>query len=340
MITLHYESRFGLARGAVYWNGLPQLYAEGLEMDPSVGVLGTRSVARLKKRAGSMLFLAMADGDDGVLEGPESDLAKLTEGAAVEIEIIAESRSDGQKLARGRFVAGAEGEPRRLSPVSSLKERLLARARTLIGDLPVRVACDRDALAEARRQALDPSDSLSSGGFLSVESTNALIACDVDSHGTELSLASTSRSLAKACNEAAISDLPRRLRLSGYAGLVVVDLIGKRHDFDRLKGLLLAGFAAEAPRITVAPIGKFGTLEFIRPWGACPFDDDYKIVGKALYWLFKAVELSEQDHSRIIVIRGREGDIDFLRRRISGSLDPLAPMLRFEVAAKSEVVAL
>lgn len=328
MITLYYESRFQLARGAVYKDGLPHLYAEGLEHDPSCGVLGTRSVARLKKRAGGMLFLTLAGGDDAVLEGPQATLDKLTEGAAVEVEIVAERRGP-EKLARALFVAPSEGAPRRVSPVLSLKERLLDRARRAFGDAEVTMAADRDAVTEARAQALDPSGPLQNGGFLSVEPTRALIACDVDSAEGETSLASTPKSVARTCNELAVGDLPRRLRLSGHAGLVVLDLIGRRHDFDRIKALLLEGFGGEAGTI-VAPIGKFGTLEFVRPWGARPLRDASQKTGDALYWMFKAVALSEQDHSRIIVMRLHDRDIKVLKSLIAGSLDPLAPMLRLE----------
>lgn len=338
MIILHYESRFGLARGAVYIKSQPHLYAEGVEHDEALTVLGTRSVARLKARAGGLIFIALADGVDAVLEGPQEDLAKLAEGAAVEVEIIAERRAG--KLARARFLSSTAAEPGRASPVRSLKARLLEQAHDLIGDMPVETGCDRDAILEARSQALDPGGALSKGGFLSIEPTRALIACDIDSHQGETSLASTPKSVAKTCNEAAVSDLPRRLRLSGHAGLVVVDLIGKRHDFDRLKTLLLTGFASEASRIIVAPIGKFGTLEFIRPWGACPFVQDSQSDGNALNMLFKAVELTEHDHSRGVLIRGSARDIEQIRRRLAGSLDPLAPMLRLDVSAGPSEVRL
>ena len=339
MTLLHYESRFGLARGAVYKDGLPHLYAEGLEQDPSPGVLGTRSVARIKKRAGGVIFLAMAGGEDAVLDGAPAVLDPLTEGAAVEIEIVAERRGD-EKLARARFLGLSDGAPRRLSPVMTLKDRLLARAQGLLGDVPVEVPADRDAIAEARSQALAPSGALPNGGFLSVEPTRALIACDVDAAGSEASLASTPKSLARACNEAAVRDLPRRLRLSGLAGLVVVDLIGKRHDFERLKALLLEGFGVERG-VIVAPVGKFGTLEFVRPWGARPLSATCKPGGEFLYWLFRAIELSEQDRSRVIVMRLRAEDIDVLKPLVAASFDPLAPMLRFEVAShKPEVFAL
>jgi hypothetical protein len=339
MITLHYESRFGLARGAVYEDGQPHLYAEGLEHDPSAGLIGTRLVARVKKRAGGMLFLVLPDGEDAVLEGPQQALDKLTEGAVVEVGIVAERRGEG-KLARAKFIGLSDGPPRRLSPPSSLKSRLLDRARALLGAEPVEVRPERDAIVEARSQALDPSGALPNGGFLSIEPTRALIACDVDSAQGEMSLSATPKSLARACNEAAVRDLPRRLRLSGYAGLIVVDLIGKRHDFERLKELLFDGFGA-GEEVIVAPIGKFGTLEFVRPWGGCPLAVNCKIAGDALYWLFKAIELSEQDHSRIIVMRLNDRDLDVLKPLVRASLDSLAPMLRLEVAThKPEVFAL
>ena len=336
MITLHYESRFGLARGAVYYQGQPHLYGEGYEHDPRLGLLGTRSVARVGAKAGGMVFLKLADGEAAVLEAGPEILAKLNEGAAVEIEIIAEARGD--KQARGKFAAAAEGEPRRLSPVLSLKDRLLAQSLVFLGDQPVTFDNDPDALDTAATEARNPSGELPGGGYLSVEPTRALIACDVDSAGGGENR--PSKAFAKSCNERAVSDLPRRLRLSGLAGLVVVDLIGSRHDADRLRALLKEGFGPEFERITVGPIGKFGTLEFTRPWGACPLVNVLQPVGQALYLLQQAVAVSAQDRGRVLTIRSRSAVIDVLRPLVANSLDPLAPMLRLEIAAKSEVITL
>ncbi|EGF89517.1 ribonuclease E/G family protein [Asticcacaulis biprosthecium C19] len=338
MLTLHYEARFGLARGAIYGQGRPQLFAQGYEHDHSLGVLGTQSVARLRGRAGSLLFLKLADGSEAVLEGPNEVLTRLNEGVAMEVEVVAEARGD--KLARARYVAAATGDPRRLSPVQSLKARLLERARSLIGDLPVMEAFDREAIDTAEEAARQPSGDLPGGGYLHIEPTRALVACDVDTSGaTETGMAS-SHTAGRACNEAAVRDIGRRLRLSALAGLIVVDLIGKRHDGDRLRTLLLQGFGAEAPRLAVAPIGKFGTLEFTRPWGTCPTRDTCHLLDAALYSLWQAIRLSEQDRSRVIIIRQAEPVISILRPRISASLDPLAPMLRLEVATPSEVIFL
>ena len=340
MITLHYESRFGLARGAIYWQGLPQFYDEGFECDPSLGLLGVRSVARLTAKAGALAFLTLADGEQAVLDGAADVLGRVNEGAAVEVEIVAEARGKGGKLARARLIAPVVGEPRRVSPIRNLRDRLLARSVALLGERVVRLGTDAEALDDARDSAADPSGPLANGGHLSIEPTRALIACDVDSAAVDQGLAQTSKTVARACNELAVGDLGRRLRLSGQAGHVVVDLIGRRHDGKRLTQLLIAGFAAEAPKLIVAPIGKFGTLECVRPWGARPLADGFKNEGQALYRLNAAIRLAGQDRGRVIVLRDRAPVIDVLRPLLAGSLDPLAPMLRLETSDRPEVIAL
>lgn len=340
MITLYYESRFGLARGAIYYQNLPQLYLEGYEYDPALGVLGTRSVARLKGRVGGIAFLRLADGEDAVLDGAPDLLAKITEGAAVEIEIIAEAR--GNKLARARLIAPAEGEPRRVSSTVNLRDRLLAQSAALLGERVVRLGDPDmllDALDDARERAIDPSGGLSNGGHLTIEPTQALIACDIDSAGGDQGMVA-GKTFAKTCNELAVADLARRLRLSNQAGLVVVDLIGRRHDGARLNQLLRSGFMAEAERIIVAPIGKFSTLEFVRPWGARPLAGGIVPAGAALYSVNRAVRMAEQARGRVIVLRDRTPVIDVLRPLLAQSLDPLAPMLRLETSDRPEVIAL
>lgn len=330
MLTLYYEARLGLARGAIYKDGLPHLYLDGYEYDPSPAVLGTRSVARVTGTAGGVRFLALADGTEAVLDAPDG--MKLNDGQAVEVEVIAEARRD--KRARARFVAVAQGEPRRLSPVMTLRDRLLARAGAVFGEVAMDEDADRDALDQAFEQACSPSGALPGGGDLSIEATRGLIACDVDAggdHGVQ-----APRAFAKACNERALADLPRRLRLSGLAGLVVVDLIGQRHDGETLRRRLLNGFGGEAGSIIVAPIGRFGTLEFTRPWGACPVSPASPMA-TAISLLWQALRLSEADRGRPIVLGAREDVITILRPLLAGALDPLAPMLRLETSPVARV---
>ncbi len=322
MLTLHYEARLGLARGAVYKDGLPHFYLEGYEHDPSLAVLGARSVARLTATAGGVRFLALADGGEAVLDAPSD--AKLTEGMAVEVEIMAEARPVSGKLARARFIAPADSEPRRLSEIMSLRERLLTRATAVFGNVAIGEDSDRAAILEASERAENPSGRLANGGHLWVEATRGLIACDVDA------AEAPGHNPARACNELAVKDLPRRLRLANLGGLVVVDLIGRRHDGERLRRLLIEALAGEARQAIVAPIGRFGTLEFTRPWSAAPPHPLFNPLRSAIYMLWQAIALSEQDRGRPVVIRTFPAAADILKPLINSSLDPLAPMLRLE----------
>ena len=341
VLTLFHESRFGLTRAAVFHKGRPHLYAEGYDNDASLALQGVRSVARLKSRNGNVAFLTLADGSDAVLDAPQEIMHRLTEGAAVGVEIVAEARRE--KIARARYIATAEGAPRRLSPQMSLKDRLLNQALTWLGDQDV-VNGDpddvSDALNDAEEGALEPSGPLTGGGYLSIERTRALIACDVDTAGGDDGMVHTARDFARGCNERAVTELARRLRLSGFGGLIVIDLVGVRHDAERLRQLLLAAFAAEASGIVLGQFGKFGTFDFARPWGGCPLIDADPDLRSAHRLLRQAAERAENERGRVVTLRAPVSTLDRIRPLLSGSLDPLAPMLRLEAAAKPEVVIL
>jgi hypothetical protein len=168
-----------------------------------------------------------------------------------------------------------------------------------------------------------------------------LIACDVDSAGGEGVL--TPKAFAKACNERAVSDIGRRLRLSGLAGLVVIDLIGKRHDADRLRHLLQAGFGSEAGKLIIGPVGKFGTLEFVRPWGATPLMDTIRSPVRAAHLLLReAVKRAGGEPGRLLTLRAPSGTLDIIRPLLAASHDPLSAIMRLEAVAqydtKSEVI--
>ncbi len=327
-MILHYESRFGLARGAIFKAGRAHLYMEGLEADPSLGLPGTRSIARLKGRAGGVAFLDLADGAEAILDAP--DLAKIPDGTAVEVDIAAEARRD--KLARARLVRTAPGEaPRRLSPVPTLKVRLLAEAEACFGTAEYDMDSDPDALDEAADDALAPRPDMPGGGALHIERTRALIACDVDGQGLAEARART--------NERAVAEVVRRLRLTGLAGLVVVDLIGRRHDDRRLHEVLRTAFAAEAASIVVAPKNPFGTLEFIRPWRTCPPADLPSVLRQTGGLLRAAARQAEHTPGRMLTLRAPPEVLDKVGSRIEGSLDPLAPLLRLAPGPACEVIA-
>jgi len=330
VITLYYEARFGLARGAVYVGGRPHLYMEGLETDPSPAILGTRSIARLRGKGGGVAFLELADGGEAILDAPPPDIARLTDGAAVEVTIGAEARRD--KLARALLIRAAPGEaPRRLSPVLSLEDRLRAEAHACFDAANISVASDEDRLDEAGEEVFAPRPDLPGGGRLHIERTRALIACDVDGAGLTEARAKT--------NDRAIAEVVRRLRLTGLAGLVVVDLIGRRHDDKRLRDALLAAFGPEAATIITAPTGKFGTLEFVRPWRASPPADTPAALRQAMRLLREAVRAARHQPGRCLTLRAPADVLDMVRPRLDRSLDPLMPLLRLESGQTCEVIA-
>ncbi len=330
MITLYHESRFGLARGAVFAGGRPHLYMEGLETDPSLALVGTRSIARLKGRAGGVAFLDLACGGEAILDVPPHDLAKLADGMAVEVDIAAEARRD--KLARARLLRPAPSEPlQRLSPPMTLKDRLLAEARACFGDVAVEIETDEDALDDAAEAAMAPRPDMPGGGRLHVERTRALIACDVDGAGLTEARAKT--------NERAVAEVARRLRLMGLAGLVVVDLIGRRHDDKRLHDILRQAFGAEAAAIITAPAGKFGTLEFVRPWRACPSADRPLALRQAVRLMRDAAREARSQPGRVLALRAPADVLDIVRPHLAYSYDPLSPLLRLETGQSCEVIA-
>jgi hypothetical protein len=335
-VILHHETRFGLARAAVYRDGRAQLYLEGYAADPALTVLGTRSVARLKGRAGGVAFLDMADGGEAVLDVPPDVLGRLNDGVAVEVEIAAEARAG--KQARARLVRTAEGEdPRRLSPILDLKARTAMQARHLLGDETIEENDGDeagDSIDAAGDEAVGPSGPLPGGGFLSIEQTRALIACDVD-----LGDGAPGKAALRRCNDIAIAETARRLRLSGLAGLVVIDLIGRRHDNDALRKVLEHALGAEAPRIMGAPVTKFGTLEFIRPWGACPAMDfpAARVAARRLLWA--AVAEAKARPGRVLTLRAPADVLDRIRPLIQNSYDPLAPLLRLEAGPAPEILS-
>ncbi len=330
MPTLHYKARFGLARGAVFTGGRPHLYMEGLAHDPSLGILGTQQVARLKGRGGGVAFLERADAGEAILDIPAPDLAKLTDGTAVEIVIVAEARRD--KLARAHLVRTAVGEAlRRISPVLSLEDRLLAQARACFGDIAFEREDDEAGLDEAADAAEAVTATMPGGGILHVERTRALIACDVDGAGLSEARAKT--------NERAVAEVARRLRLMGLAGLVVVDLIGRRHDDGRIRAALLAAFDAEAASIIPAAPGKFGTLEFVRPWRVCP-PADLSVPLRQAGGLMRAAAYEARSRpGRLLTLRAPAETLDIVRPHLDRSLDPLSPLLRLETGQICEVLA-
>src|SRR5450755_1475553 len=105
---LYLDVGVGETRGVVSLDGRPERLLIARDGDPPVQGLGARLAARVRRveRAPGLAFLDLGEGPDAILN-LTSEIGRLTEGAAVEVEIRAESRGD--KGASARFVAHAEG---------------------------------------------------------------------------------------------------------------------------------------------------------------------------------------------------------------------------------------
>ena len=120
---------------------------------------------------------------------------------------------------------------------------------------------------EAEDEALQTTFRLAGGGAIHVERTRALTAIDVDLG--ERSGAS-GKTAVRAANLAALGVAARVLRLKGLGGLVVVDLVGRRHDAAAMMSQARGAFGPDNPGVIIAPISRFGTLEIAVPRRSTP----------------------------------------------------------------------
>ena len=210
----------GETRGIVARDGRYERLIIHRDSDAPGRRLGARSVGRVSALEPGLggAFVEL-DGlpTDGFL--PLKGGARVAEGQAVEVEVIAESRAGkGPTL---KLIGPSEGAPRLLTTGPSVRDWL---ARWAPGVRPVEGAEAIQAGLEAEEEALGSGAGLPELGLdLSVERTRALIAVDVDHEG------GGARVKAEA-NRRALIEAAELIRLKAWGGLVVVDLVGSGHD--------------------------------------------------------------------------------------------------------------
>ncbi len=111
---------------------------------------------------------------------------------------------------------------------------------------------------------LDPQVSLKSGGWITIETTEALTAIDVNSGSLteETGLEETS----VRTNIDAADEIGRQLRLRGIGGLIVIDFIhmDKTENHARVIEHLEKGLAGDRVPFQVSPMSEFGLIEMTR----------------------------------------------------------------------------
>lgn len=196
---------------------------------------------------------------------PFSQKDQLTEGAKIEVEVVAEPRET--KGPAYRLLGPSEGEPRlvRAGPsVADLLARLAPKVRVQEGLAAVRAAleAEEDALSVEFKEA-------STGLDLAVERTRALISIDIDHRPAS---GRDGRKAREAVNWAGLNHAARILRLKSWGGLVVVDLVGTNLHGETVTKAAKTAFAHTTGAVC-GPLSRFGLLQLSLPWGAQPIDD-------------------------------------------------------------------
>lgn len=192
-------------------------------------------------------FVDIGSGSAGLLKfSAQKELPKLTDGLFIDVEITKESMAEkGPNL----VYVGDPGHDR-IAPVKQLNHADYFRAiypDIAIEDGPVSIidtACQRQL-------------ALKSGGSVTFDQTQALLAIDVDKGGAERVI--------DVCLEA-VSLIASQLRLRGLGGLVVIDFPNLRQPKQRtsLMRAMERAFDSDPAITKFAPLSKFGVIEMTR----------------------------------------------------------------------------
>jgi ribonuclease G len=117
---------------------------------------------------------------------------------------------------------------------------------------------DRYDIASQLEQALSNRVSLASGGWLMIETTEAMTTIDVNSGGDTAD--------ARGVNLAAAQAIGRQLRLRALGGLVAIDFIDMSETVDNeaVLAALEAGFQGDKNPVRIGPMSEFGVVEMTR----------------------------------------------------------------------------
>jgi ribonuclease G len=123
---------------------------------------------------------------------------------------------------------------------------------------------DSYRLEEEIAQLLVPRIALSSGGWITIEGTEALTAIDVNS-GSYMAATGLEETSLKVNLEAA-EEVGRQLRLRGIGGLIVVDFIhlSDAENIQMVLASLAASLAKDRTPTQISPMSEFGLVEITR----------------------------------------------------------------------------
>jgi hypothetical protein len=246
----------GEARGVVVLDGRPERLMIERQGEAAMPRLGERWRARVEEVSQGLGLARLVLGEGLQAALPMSKAVRPNRGALVEVEIIAEPRSD--KAAIARLLGASSGPPERLQAGPDLQARLAAAAP----DAEIIAGEDaREAADAAEEAALAVVHHLPRGLLLHVEPTRALTAIDVDWSGP----ARPSVAAGMRANLQAVAEAARILRLKAIGGAVAIDLIGFPQGSAELQAAARAAFAPDGPGVAVLPVNRFGLLQLAKP---------------------------------------------------------------------------
>ena len=255
----------GEVRGVVMKDGRYDRLILQRETDPPEHRLGARSIGRVTD-AGSAFGAAFVDlggaGQAGMLRPAKGETLKV--GELVEVEVTAEPReTKGPVLRR---VGPGEGRARLLTPGPDVEQWLSAAAPG------AEIVCGADAIRaslEAEEEALATRQLHSEWALdLAVQRTRALIAVDIDY--AHLAGRDARKGRAQA-NRQGLRQAARKIRLNGWGGLVVVDLVGTMLDSAQVTAMAKEAFAGDEAQM--GPLSRFGLLQLALPWRRRPVEE-------------------------------------------------------------------
>ena len=255
----------GEVRGVVARDGRFERLIIQREDDAPEHRLGARVVGRVIEADGAFraAFIDLGcDGPAGFL--PIGKGESLRTGDIVEVEVTAERReAKGPALRR---LGPGEGKPRLIAPGPDVIGRLLHFAP---GVEPIRGVEAIQAGRDAEEEALGSGDVFAEWALdLSVQRTRALIAVDIDYAHLPGRDARKGRAQA---NRQGLIQAARMIRLSGWGGLVAVDLVGTALDPAQVTEMAKTAFAGDDA--TLGPLSRFGLLQLALPWRTRPVEE-------------------------------------------------------------------
>lgn len=268
--------------------------------------------------------------------GAAQDFAELDTGEVVAVSGLTDPRPTVGSSLNLIVKAPPRGDKRAVTRLAS--DDPAAPASEPEGAAEVCTGLEAETMTlEALEAALATQHPLSGGGTLSIEPTRALVAVDVDG-GSDAGIGADFRRRMRRINQDALTETARLLRLKGLGGLVVIDLIGVRHDIEQIRDQARQAFAAFGPEAQIGPLSRFGLLELSLPWTRRPLHERFIAPdgtatprAEVLRLARDAVRIRRSDPGLGVTLRlGRASGAvaDDLFRTYAHEL---GPMIRFEV---------